>query len=274
MELILIVVVTSILTLLVELTTGVPRIVLGAVFLLFFPGYSLIAALFPRNGSMQGVERAVLSFVLSVALAVLVAFILNFTPWGIRLESIFVAIASFVVVCALIALLRRRRLPESEQPQLRLHIRIPRWQSGSRLDMAISILLVILILAGAGALYYAVTAPRGEEPFTDFFVLGSGGLAEDYPRQLVFGTQAELLLGIVNHEHQPAKYRIEVVLNGGKTREIGPLILANEERWEEKVGVVPSEVGEGQKVEFRLYKGSGTEPYLSLHLWLDVREKE
>ncbi|MDH4300312.1 MAG: DUF1616 domain-containing protein, partial [Dehalococcoidia bacterium] len=61
------------------------RIVLGLPFLLFFPGYTLMAALFPKKDRLGGVERVALSFGLSIAVVPLVGLILNYTPWGIRL---------------------------------------------------------------------------------------------------------------------------------------------------------------------------------------------
>ena len=56
MELILIMLATVLLVPVVEFTTGVPRVMMGAIFLLFFPGDTMMAALFPRRDSMQGVS--------------------------------------------------------------------------------------------------------------------------------------------------------------------------------------------------------------------------
>ncbi|MCK4222104.1 MAG: DUF1616 domain-containing protein, partial [Dehalococcoidia bacterium] len=60
-------------------TTGPLRIVLGLPFLLFSPGYALIAALFPKKGSLDGIERIALSFGLSIAVVPLIGLILNYT---------------------------------------------------------------------------------------------------------------------------------------------------------------------------------------------------
>lgn len=38
------------------------RIALGLPFLLFFPGYTLVAALFPKRESLEAIERVALSF--------------------------------------------------------------------------------------------------------------------------------------------------------------------------------------------------------------------
>ena len=43
------------------------RTILGLFLILFIPGYSLIAALFPKKDDLDGIERAALSFGLSIA---------------------------------------------------------------------------------------------------------------------------------------------------------------------------------------------------------------
>src|SRR5574337_2061409 len=62
------------------------RVVLGLPFVLFFPGYVLIAALYPRRSDLDGVERVALSLGLSLAVVPLIGLVLNYTLWGIRLK--------------------------------------------------------------------------------------------------------------------------------------------------------------------------------------------
>lgn len=80
----------------------VPRIALGSLFVLFLPGYSLIEALYPRGDELSPLERLALSIGLSLALVPLVGLILNYTPWGIRLDPI-IASLSGVTLALLIA---------------------------------------------------------------------------------------------------------------------------------------------------------------------------
>ena len=123
MELIAIAAVTLLLVPLVLFTSGPFRIILGVMFLLFFPGYALLAVLFPRRDSLQYIERVVLSLVLSFAIVSLVVLMLNYTPWGIRLTPILIAIAIFNLAASISALFRRRHLPQSERMAIRLSIR-------------------------------------------------------------------------------------------------------------------------------------------------------
>ena len=274
MDFIIIMVLSLILALVIEFAVGPLRIILGAVFLLFLPGYTLMAALFPRRYSLQGVERVVLSFALSVAVVPLIGLILNYTPWGITIEPIFLAIVALMVIASAVALLRRSALPRSERFQPRILIRMPSWGGTSRLDRALSIVLVIAIMGAIAALVYAVTAPRAVERFTDFYILGSEGMLQDYPRALTLGEQTEVILGIVNHEHQRSNYKIQIVFDGQITQEVEPIALDNEAEWKQTITLTPTKAGDDQKVEFLLYKGNASEPYLNLHLWLDVKEEE
>jgi hypothetical protein len=85
MDLLAIVVVTLLIELLIYSVPLEPvRVALGVLFVLFFPGYVLVSALYPWREQLQGVERIALGLGLSLALVPLLGLALNFTPWGIR----------------------------------------------------------------------------------------------------------------------------------------------------------------------------------------------
>ena len=88
------------------------RIILGLLLVLFLPGYSLIAALFPAKDDLDGIERIALSFGLSIAVVPLLGLALNYTPFGIRLVPVLVVLSVFTVSLAVIAGVRRQGLPE------------------------------------------------------------------------------------------------------------------------------------------------------------------
>jgi hypothetical protein len=85
------------------------RYVLGGVFVLFLPGFLLISALYPRSGEMDTLERVALSIGLSLAIVPLIGLVLNYTPWGIRLEPIMVSMAVFAEAMAVAVVVRRFR---------------------------------------------------------------------------------------------------------------------------------------------------------------------
>ena len=91
------------------------RIILGLLLVLFLPGYSLIAALFPRKDDLDGIERIALSFGLSIAVVPLLGLALNYTSYGIRLVPILAMLSVFTVSLAVIAGVRRCWLSEEDR---------------------------------------------------------------------------------------------------------------------------------------------------------------
>jgi len=273
-DLILVIILTLALVPLVLLTSGALRVVVGLLFILFSPGYALMAALFPRKEQLDTVERIALSFGLSIAIVPLICLILNYTPWGIRPEPILTCIAPFIIVASSVALFRRWSIPKEHRFVPSLRIKLPSWRGQSTMDKALMAVLIISILAGIGALTYVVGIPRVGESFTEFYVVGPEGMAEDYPRELALGEEGTITVGVVNHEHQVTAYSIEVKIDGVTVQEIDPISLAYEEKWEQPITFVASKAGEDQKLEFLLYRDAESEPYLKLHLWLDVTVTE
>lgn len=270
--LIAIIAITLLLFPLVAFTSGVLRIIFGLCLILFFPGYTLLAALFPRKGDLSGIERVALSFGLSIAIVPLIGLILNYTPWGIRLYPILIAITIFIFAAAAIAWQRQRRLPSQERFHVVSNLKLPQWAGMSNLDKGLSVGLVVAIVAALGCLGYVIANPKQGEKFTEFYILGLEGKAENYPQQVTVGEEARVILGIVNHEHQPTSYRVEIEISGVKDKEIHTGILAHEEKWEKEVGFTLEEVGLNQKVEFWLYKDTEPQPCLEdpLHLYINV----
>jgi uncharacterized membrane protein len=261
----------------------VARLILGLPFLLFFPGYALVAALFPKKESLGGVERVALSFGLSIAVVPLMGLILNFTRWGIRLEPILISLAVFIIVTSGVAWYRREKLAPDKRFSVSFNVRLPffkDWQGQRMPDKVLSVVLVVAILGTIGTLGYVIATPRVGEKFTEFYVLGPHGSAENYPTELKVGGEGMVIVGIVNHEHELVSYKVEVWIDGekakvridGEDRDEIIVELEHEGKWEKKIGFVPQKVGERQEVEFVLYKDG--EPYFEepLHLWIDVEE--
>ena len=267
-----IVTITLLLFPVVALTSGALRIALGLLFVIFFPGYTLLSALFPKRDSLGGTERLALSFGLSIAVVPLIGLILNYTPWGIKLYPILISITIFIVVTSAIGWYRQRKLAAADRFSVTFKASLSKWINGSKLDKGLSISLIIAIVAALGCLIYVVATPKQGEKFTEFYILGLEGKAEDYPQQTLLGDPAQVIIGIVNHEQQPASYRVGITIDDVKSSQAAIGMLAHEEKWEEKVSFTPKVAGEKQKVEFYLYKDVEIEPYYKepLRLYIDV----
>jgi len=90
------------------------RYVLGSIFVLGLPGFTLIKALFPSKKEMDAIERAALSIGLSLAIVPIVGLLLNYTPWGIRLTPITISLLALTITFATTALIREHQTKRSE----------------------------------------------------------------------------------------------------------------------------------------------------------------
>ena len=190
------------------------RKALGLAFVLFFPGYVFITALFPNRKELDNLERLALSFGLSIAIVPLIGLGLNYTPWGIRLIPILISLTIFNLIFGILAIYRRAKAIDPWIPRIdieRLKEELE-WDKASKLDKALTVILVIAIISSIATLAYVITHPKPGEKFTEFYILGPNGKAADYPTKLFVGENATVILGIANHEYRNVTYYVEVWL--------------------------------------------------------------
>ena len=84
------------------------RYLLGSIFVLFLPGYSLIKALFPTK-ELDNIERAALSIGMSLALVPITGLLLNYTPWGIRTTPVTLSLLALTTIFATAAIIREHQ---------------------------------------------------------------------------------------------------------------------------------------------------------------------
>ena len=84
------------------------RYLLGAIFVLFLPGYSLIKLLFPEK-ELDNIERNALSMGMSLALVPITGLILNYTPWGIRTTPVTLSLLTLTIIFATAAIIREHQ---------------------------------------------------------------------------------------------------------------------------------------------------------------------
>jgi uncharacterized membrane protein len=83
------------------------RLFLAIVFVLYLPGYSLTELVFASNKDVTRIERIAYSFGLSIAVVILLCYILNYSPLGICLEPLLVSISLFSIICIALATIRK-----------------------------------------------------------------------------------------------------------------------------------------------------------------------
>jgi uncharacterized membrane protein len=65
---------------------------------------------------------------------------------------------------------------------------------------------------------------------------------------MVAGQEGSIVIGIINREREVASYRVTVEIDGRENGKIGPIRLADGEKWEEQMNFVPDRVGDNQKL--------------------------
>jgi uncharacterized membrane protein len=273
------------------------RVVLGLPFLLFFPGYTLAAALFVVEDSMDAIQKLALSVGMSMAVVAAICFGLNYTPWGIRLEPVLLSVTGFILVTSAIALARRARVPGGAfSNEIALDLPAPGY---SGLNVTLSVVLAVVMLGTLVTLGYALATPKVGEKSTDFYILGVNGKAQDYPAefimdrgkvtQVVYGdgtvatgsVSGSVTLAIVNREQQQLDYFVRMTVDGVPASIefggvaggfLGPVRLQAGEKWENAIGIAPQHLGDNQKVELLLFKGIDARPQSSLHFWIMVKQ--
>ena len=265
-DLLLVIILTelTIFVLVPSISTTFIRAVLGLPLVLFLPGYALIAALFPAKSDLDGIERTALSFGLSIAVVTLIGLGLKYTHWGIRLVTILISLSVFTLILCGLAHLRRAKLPDNDA------FEVPFWEIAlsfkaeildkpeSKLDKALTVFLIFSILLSVTTLVYVIVTPKEGEHFTEFYILGPEGKADNYPTKYMLGENGTVIIGIVNHEYKPVNYTMKVRLENKSLplpesqRQVS---LAHNETWEEPVTVASLE-GSNLKLEFLLYNES------------------
>ncbi len=240
-DLLFVVVVTAILIVTIALIpeSGL-RTLLGLPFILFFPGYVLVSFLFPEDEPLDKIERIALSFGLSIAITPLIGLLLNYI-WEISLFPILYSQSLFIFSFSLFAYLRRRAIPTEEIFTIEFEIDPPDWENYDIIDKALVIATVGLLIASGALGYHIATTPRTGERFTEFYVLGPEGEADDYPTNLTIGDPGHVILGTINREHREMDYRMIVRMASTN--------LESLEEFENRVEAAEDDEEEGPELE-------------------------
>lgn len=197
------------------LPSTVLPIILGIPFLVFLPGYAILSVLFPAKKHLNILERAAISFGVSIAIIPVVGIGLNMSEFGAKISSVLAIISVIALIFSLAALSIRKKTMGAYLP-LAPEI-VWKWvtsfaRKGGKAQKVMSVILVIALLGTVVALIFVVSNPPEGQSFTEFYILNTGGKATDYPHNLAVGQVASVTLGIINHEHRQVNYTLEVWL--------------------------------------------------------------
>jgi len=278
-------------------------------FIIFVPGYVVVAAAFPAfhcqktasgdtRKQTDGIDlftRFVFSFGMSIAIATLSGIVLGTTEWGIRQQPVFVALAAITVLTVPVALYRRRQLPPQAQfrsldnPRGTIQ-RARAWVFGANStgEALLNVGLVAVVILGL--VIVAGIAPPQEEGITEFYLLSEGDdgtfSASEYPETLAQYESHSFLLGVGNGEHRSLNYTVVVkfqrlgpdnqtVTTEGESQRFTASLDHNQSRQFEHT-VTPELAGDNIRLVYLLYTGPPPEDpqinnaYLELHIWLTV----
>lgn len=284
---------------------------------LFLPGYALVSVLFPavhqdaapprQEGRALGfLGRLLLGMLASAAIVPALAYIFNFTPYGITPRPLAVAVATVTVSLSLLAIVRRASVPLDRRfrvplvggPRLSRYFQIqdenllePQpFEARNGRQLAFNVFLAVGVLALLASVAFAMTSPPDDEQFTESYLVmadGDGGfVADGYPDDFDEAASEPVYLAIENHEGQAMEFtvvvQVQAVDSDGDdsevtdTQELDRISVSVDAGATEHVEyTVPADAGEdGSRLAFLLYRGDAPgEPadataYRSVHLEL------
>jgi uncharacterized membrane protein len=191
---------------------GALQVVFGLPLVLVLPGYALTAALFSKN-ALRFLERVVFSLGLSLVIAVLGGFVLNWTTEGLQMSSWAVLLGGVTLVASSAALVRRSRETGKEFTISRSEIKID-WARAALFGLAALIVVGAVLVARVGALQQA-------DRSTQLWMLPANGAGQNVVR-----------LGVRNMESKAMKYKLQVTIGNDVFREWEMVELDPEQIWE------------------------------------------
>ncbi|MFU8767423.1 MAG: DUF1616 domain-containing protein, partial [Candidatus Methanoperedens sp.] len=224
---------------------------------LFIPGYVMMAAIYPKKDDIDNMERLALSSGLSIAITPILGVLLKFTP-GAELVHVLLALCLFTMILIKFALYRREKQPAEKRFYVPFHILQELVEKEldtpkTRTDRISTGILVFTIVLAVSMLYFVITTPKIGERFTEFYILGPEGKADNYPATLQSNYPATILVGVANREYVSVNYTVRIALD--KQIQTDTLFsLGHNEIWEKNVTFVPEKNGTNMKLEFWLFK--------------------
>lgn len=248
------------------------RVILATVLAFFGTGYSLSTVLF-RKGDLDFIERIAFSFCLSLAIGGILGFFLARSMWGLRLVPLLIVTISFNFLCYRIACFQNRN-SKMELPSVSIPVKhvIDWWKGQTIFEKTISMILLLLLVSGIFSFSGAFLAAKPDTPMTEFYLLDSAGLAENYPLAAQNGEKLSLQYGIVNYEREPGNFEVYVQKDDAVIGMSQAFTLNPDESKEENILFqIPEDAAGKTKIYFNLLRDHKL--YRSLYLWIDIKPR-
>lgn len=133
---------------------------------------------------------------------------------------------------------------------------------------------IALVFALAGVIFVSMSPGAQEKPFTEFYLLGPNGTAEDYPTALNVNESGTFIVGITNHEHENIIYTVRLRV-GNRTLADQSIAVADGATQEREFTFSPRTGGQ-KELQILLFKssspGAEAEPYRELRLLISVMD--
>jgi uncharacterized membrane protein len=244
-------------------------IMLAVPLVLVLPGYTLTQVLFRKRSldpltdtannltlqprlridhPVSAVDYIIFSLGLSLAIDVVMGFILNLFPMGLQLQSWTISLGLLTSAFALLATYRRRRYNVKFEK-----ISMP------RISIYKCLVLGLAIVVAFVAVWFSTTRqPQPQTSFTQFWMLPS--------------TQANnscaVQIGVHSYEPTSVTYRIVMAINGTQVISWPSIFLATQQEWDRLVPINPVATG-SMFVDARLYRLDKPEAvYREVHVTL------
>jgi uncharacterized membrane protein len=245
---------------------------LGIVFVVFSPGYSLVAALYPQKSSITTTYRLALSFGLSIIIVPLLMYLLDFARLGLHAGSVTISVCLFILVASLIGWYRRSRLPRGDRFSPTIGFQLPRMGS-SKISKSLSILLGIVSVSAVIALGYSAVTPKTQQDNVEFYISGIDGGTIGLPEILFSGNEVQVPLGISNQTSNTEVFIITIMIDGVQISQKGPITIKTGETWEGFVSFTPITPRDKEEISFLLYKSSESNYLHRLYFWIDIKDQ-
>ena len=270
------------------------RVPVGIVFVLFVPGYALIAALFPERNrvaiadadggdaddsitgghtrilgagtDIDGVDRLSLSVLASVILVSAVGVGIHYTPWPIQAGPVVAVVAVVTLLLAWIATRRRRALA----PSVAFTVPVQRWRStvrravrrpDSRADIVLTGLLVLAVGIALASVGFAAVGPGfggadKADGHSALLLEHDGDLLTNESAVLEADNATTVTVGVENNEGRAVDYTVVAVAQQleGDGESVS---IANETELDRRGAEVDD--GETQRLEYELESAAVTD---------------